>query len=176
MVRGTFANPRLQNRLANGREGGFTRHQSSGEIGTIFDAAERYRAEGVPLVVIAGADYGTGSSRHRAAKGTTLLGVRAVIAESFERIHRSNLIGMGVVPLQLTDSRATDFSGAESIDVIGPDVGTDDPNAFTVWADGVPHPARRRIDTRAEETYLEHGGILPFIAPQPPSSRTDVTS
>ena len=105
MVRGTFGNIRLRNALADGKEGGYTKHQPSGELMSIYDAAERYAAEGVPLVILAGKEYGSGSSRDWAAKGTQLLGVRAVIAESFERIHRSNLVGMGVLPLELDRRR-----------------------------------------------------------------------
>src|SRR3981081_3154417 len=100
-MRGTFANIRLRNALAGGREGGYTEHLPSGEVTSIYDASMRYQAEGTPLVVIAGKEYGSGSSRDWAAKGTALLGIRAVIAESFERIHRSNLVGLGVMPLQL---------------------------------------------------------------------------
>src|SRR3546814_9162151 len=102
-MRGTFANIRIRNEIVTGTEGGFTRHVPSGEVMPIYDAAMRYQAEGVPLVVIAGKEYGTGSSRDWAAKGTRLLGIKAVVAESFERIHRSNLVGMGVLPLQFRD-------------------------------------------------------------------------
>ena len=107
MMRGTFANIRLRNQLAPGTEGGWTRHQPSGEQMSIFDASLKYRQEGTPLVVLAGSEYGTGSSRDWAAKGTLLLGVKAVIAKSYERIHRSNLIGMGVLPLQFMDGQKT---------------------------------------------------------------------
>ena len=123
MIRGTFANVRLRNRLVE-REGGFTRHFPDGEETTIYDAAMRYADEGVPLVVLAGKEYGSGSSRDWAAKGTALLGVRAVIAESYERIHRSNLIGMGVAPLQFPDGEGVDslgLTGEEVIDVEGLD-------------------------------------------------------
>ena len=113
MIRGTFANVRIRNRLAPGTEGGVTVHQPSGEQMSIYEAAERYRAEGVPLVVLAGKEYGSGSSRDWAAKGTALLGVRAVVAESFERIHRSNLIGMGVLPLQLADGATLEDLGID---------------------------------------------------------------
>ena len=113
MIRGTFANVRIRNRLAPGTEGGVTVHQPSGEQMSIFDAAERYRSEGVPLVVLAGKEYGSGSSRDWAAKGTALLGVRAVVAESFERIHRSNLIGMGVLPLQIRDGATLEDLGLD---------------------------------------------------------------
>src|ERR1700733_3588397 len=124
MIRGTFANIRLRNELAPDREGGFTRHQPNGETMTVFNAAERYRAEGRPVVVIAGRNYGCGSSRDWAAKGTRLLGIRAVIAESFERIHRSNLVGMGVLPLQFqpgASRRTIGLAGDEVFDI--PDIG-----------------------------------------------------
>ncbi len=111
MVRGTFANIRLRNKLAPGTEGGFTRHLPDGAVTTIFEASEQYRAEGVPLIILAGKEYGSGSSRDWAAKGPNLLGVRAVIAESYERIHRSNLVGMGILPLQ--------FGAGDSIESLG---------------------------------------------------------
>jgi aconitate hydratase len=171
MIRGTFANIRLRNELAPGREGGFTRHQPSGETMTVFNAAERYLAEGRPAVVVAGRNYGCGSSRDWAAKGTRLLGIRAVIAESFERIHRSNLVGMGVLPLQFPPgvSRHTvGLTGDEVIDV--PDVG-----AAIIPGGTVPVRVTRgsgaaetlslvsRIDTRREAEWLRHGGILPYV-------------
>ena len=111
MVRGTFANVRLRNKLAPGTEGGVTRHLPDGEVMSIFDAAERYQAEGVPLVILAGKEYGSGSSRDWAAKGPKLLGIRAVIAESYERIHRSNLVGMGILPLQ--------FGAGDNVESLG---------------------------------------------------------
>jgi aconitate hydratase len=171
MLRGTFANIRLRNRLAPGTEGGVTRHLPSGEPMSIYDAAVRYRSEGVPLVVLAGAEYGSGSSRDWAAKGTALLGVRAVLAESFERIHRSNLIGMGVLPLQLPETLASlGLTGEEPISVHGIE-GRDDPDALLgleleVEAGEVRFRARCRIDTPTEATYFLHGGILPFITRQ----------
>src|SRR3989440_1075939 len=122
MMRGTFANVRLRNRLAPGTEGGFTLHLPDGEQMTIFDASERYASDGVPLVVLAGKEYGTGSSRDWAAKGSQLLGIKAVIAESYERIHRSNLIGMGIVPLQfLAEESASSLglTGQERYDILG---------------------------------------------------------
>ena len=122
MIRGTFANIRLRNQLAPGTEGGVTRHQPSGDELSIFDASVRYASEGVPLVILAGKEYGSGSSRDWAAKGTALLGVRAVLAESFERIHRSNLIGMGVLPLQFETGESVaslGLEGTESFDVVG---------------------------------------------------------
>ena len=123
-MRGTFANVRLRNALVPGIEGGITRHLPSGERLSIFEAAQRYRDDGVPLVVLAGKDYGSGSSRDWAAKGTMLLGVRAVLAESFERIHRSNLIGMGVLPLQFDAGASIEslgLTGEESFDILGLD-------------------------------------------------------
>jgi aconitate hydratase len=125
MIRGTFGNIRLRNQLAPGTEGGFTRDfTADGEISSIYDAAQHYRDEGIPLVVLAGAEYGSGSSRDWAAKGTLLLGVKAVLASSFERIHRSNLIGMGVLPLQFPDGRSADdlgLTGEETFDIVGVD-------------------------------------------------------
>jgi aconitate hydratase len=169
MIRGTFANVRIRNKLAPGTEGGVTVHQPSGEQMSIFDAAERYRSEGVPLVVLAGTEYGSGSSRDWAAKGTALLGVRAVVAASFERIHRSNLIGMGVLPLQLADdanlaSSGVDpagtftirgLAGAEPTSLIGA--------RLTVEAGDAALPVIARIDTPTEAAYYQHGGILPYV-------------
>ena len=172
MIRGTFANTRIRNRLAAGTEGGVTLHLPDGEQMTIFEAAERYRAEGVPLVVIAGKEYGSGSSRDWAAKGPMLLGVRAVIAESFERIHRSNLVGMGVLPLQFREGASAEslgLSGRESFDIIGVEgartadlVGL----RLRVRADGRELPVTLRVDTPGEAEYLRNGGILPFMARQ----------
>jgi aconitate hydratase len=171
MIRGTFANIRLRNELTPEREGGFTRHQPSREIMTVFDAAERYRAEGVGAVVVAGRNYGCGSSRDWAAKGTRLLGVRAVIAESFERIHRSNLVGMGVLPLEFPPGvtrHSLGLTGDETFDI-------DDVGAALVPGATVPVRLRRasgatepvalvsRVDTRREAEWLRHGGILPYV-------------
>jgi aconitate hydratase len=170
MIRGTFANIRLRNQLAPGTEGGYTRHLPGGEQMTIYDAALRYAAENVPLLVIAGKEYGSGSSRDWAAKGTALLGVRAVLAASFERIHRSNLIGMGVLPLQFTpgeDAAALGLAGEETFTVHGL-AGTDEvPPTVSVSAAG-PDGTREftatvRIDTPAEAAYYRHGGILPYV-------------
>ena len=170
MIRGTFANIRLRNRLAPGTEGGFTRHLPGGEQMSIFDAAQRYAAEGVPLLVIAGQEYGSGSSRDWAAKGTALLGVRAVLAASFERIHRSNLIGMGVLPLQFPageDAGSLGLTGEEIYSVRGL-AGTEEvARTVTVTAAG-PGGTREftatvRIDTPAEAAYYRHGGILPYV-------------
>ena len=170
MIRGTFANIRLRNRLAPGTEGGFTRHLPGGEQMSIFNAAQRYAAEGVPLLVIAGQEYGSGSSRDWAAKGTALLGVRAVLAASFERIHRSNLIGMGVLPLQFPageDAGSLGLTGEEIYSVRGL-AGTEEvARTVTVTAAG-PGGTREftatvRIDTPAEAAYYRHGGILPYV-------------
>jgi aconitate hydratase len=172
MMRGTFANIRLRNRLAPGTEGGWTRYQPEDEQMTIYDAALRYQAEGTPLVILAGAEYGTGSSRDWAAKGTMLLGVKAVIAKSYERIHRSNLIGMGVLPLQFADGQDADslgLSGRETFDIAG----HTDAAAETVTVTATPESgdpvvfdARVRIDTPKERDYFEHGGILQYVLRQ----------
>ncbi len=171
-MRGTFANVRLRNQLAPGTEGGITIHLPDGEQTTIYEAAMRYQEDGVPLVVVAGKEYGTGSSRDWAAKGTKLLGVRAVIAESFERIHRSNLIGMGVLPLQFLDGQSAPglgLDGHEVFSVAGlePLGGGTVPKTVTVVAeDGarrVEFEARVRIDTPMEARYYRDGGILPYM-------------
>jgi aconitate hydratase len=174
MVRGTFANIRLRNQLAPGTEGGWTRHMPDGEQMTIFDASERYRAEGVPLIVIAGAEYGTGSSRDWAAKGTALLGARAAIAKSFERIHRSNLIGMGVLPLQFEagqDAASLGLTGRETYDIEGIAGGLTPGKRLTVRARADDGAVKTftvvcRIDTPVEVDYYNHGGILPFVLRQ----------
>ncbi|MDP6689365.1 MAG: aconitate hydratase, partial [Alphaproteobacteria bacterium] len=171
MMRGTFANTRLRNEMAPGTEGGVTRHQPSGEEMPIYDAAMRYRADGVPLVIVAGKEYGTGSSRDWAAKGTQLLGVGAVIVESFERIHRSNLVGMGVLPLQFKDgeSRASlKLDGTETFDVTGIADGITprmDVACKINYADGRSREITLlcRIDTLDEVEYYRHGGILPYV-------------
>ena len=172
MMRGTFANIRLRNLLLPGSEGGVTLHVPSGETMSIFDAAMRYGREGTALVILAGKEYGTGSSRDWAAKGTMLLGVKAVIAESFERIHRSNLIGMGVLPLQFSpgqNAQTLGLSGKETFEIAGLDQG----GAKTVQvvatnADGgqVRFDARVRIDTPKELEYFRHGGILHYVLRQ----------
>jgi aconitate hydratase len=172
MMRGTFANIRLRNRMAPGTEGGWTCHQPGGEQMTIFDAAMKYRDEGTPLIVLAGSEYGTGSSRDWAAKGTLLLGVKAVIAKSYERIHRSNLIGMGVLPLQFldgADAESLGLTGKESFDISG----QTDPAAKTVTvtatgSDGrtTTFEAQVRIDTPKERDYFENGGILHYVLRQ----------
>ena len=164
MVRGTFANVRLRNLLVPGSEGTWTVHVPSGEEGSIFDASQRYLAEGTPLVVLAGKEYGTGSSRDWAAKGPKLLGVRAVIAESYERIHRSNLLMMGIVPLQYRDGENAEslgLTGREEFAIEGLQNG--EATEVTVRADEKTFTARVRLDTPREREYLRHGGILPFV-------------
>ena len=176
MVRGTFANIRLRNRLAPGTEGGWTIHVPTGEQMSIYDAAMRYQEAGTPLVILAGKEYGAGSSRDWAAKGTALLGVRAVIAESYERIHRSNLIGMGVVPLQFRDGETAEslgLTGSETYDIEG--LGRDRVKEVkvTATADGgkkTVFQARVRIDTPKEQEYFIHGGILQYVLRQLASS------
>ncbi|MFN3730250.1 MAG: aconitate hydratase AcnA [Fimbriimonadaceae bacterium] len=175
MVRGTFANVRLRNHLAPGTEGGFTTYFPTGEVTTIYDAAMRYKADGVGLVVLAGKEYGTGSSRDWAAKGTMLLGVKTVIAESFERIHRSNLVGMGILPLEFVpgQSAATlGLTGAETFDVIGLSdavaSGFSSGRELTVRATDEEGNAKEfraiaRIDTPREIEYYRHGGILQYV-------------
>ncbi len=167
MVRGTFANVRLRNLLVPGSEGTWTVHLPDGEEMTIFDAAERYKAEGVPTVVLSGKEYGSGSSRDWAAKGPNLLGVRAVIAESYERIHRSNLIGMGIVPLQYPDGESAEtlgLTGREVFAVEGLENGEASEARVTATSDGGGEPiaftARVRLETPREREYLRHGGIL----------------
>ena len=172
MMRGTFANIRLRNQLAPGTEGGWTKHQPSGEQMTIFDASLKYQAEGTPLIVLAGSEYGTGSSRDWAAKGTVLLGVKAVIAKSFERIHRSNLIGMGVLPLQFLDGEGAEtlgLNGTEAFDIKGQtDADADVVDVTATAPDGTvkTFQARVRIDTPKERDYYEHGGILHYVLRQ----------
>jgi aconitate hydratase len=168
MMRGTFANIRLRNLLAPGTEGGVTVYLEDGgeEILTIYDAAMRYLRAGVPLIVLAGREYGSGSSRDWAAKGTRLLGVRAVIAQSFERIHRSNLVGMGVAPLQFKDGESAQslgLTGRESYTITGLAGSSKLPRTVTVHADERRFEAILRIDTPMEERYFRHGGILPYV-------------
>jgi len=173
-MRATFANIRLRNQLLPGSEGGVTRHFPDGETMTIYHAAMRYQSEKVPLVVLAGAEYGTGSSRDWAAKGTMLLGVRAVIARSFERIHRSNLVGMGVLPLQFRDGESVEslgLSGEETFDVLGIGDSLKPRQEVEVRA-ATPNGEKRtfralvRIDTPVEMDYYRNGGILPFVLRQ----------
>src|SRR4028118_1876852 len=173
MVRGTFGNIRLRNKLAGGKEGGYTVHFPDGEETTIYEASMKYEEEGVPLVVLAGREYGTGSSRDWAAKGSFLLGVRAVIAESFERIHRSNLIGMGVLPLQFSEGESAEslgLTGHESYDIAG--LADLQPGApLTVSAppaEGAETAFRvkARVDSPVEVEYLRNGGILHTVLRQ----------
>lgn len=171
MVRGTFANIRIKNEMLGGTEGGLTKYIPTGETMAIYDAAMKYKADGVPLVVIAGKEYGTGSSRDWAAKGTLLLGVKAVVAESFERIHRSNLIGMGVLPLQFhagINRQSLKLDGSEKIDVLGIEKGmkpSQDIRVVITRADGTREEfsAKSRIDTAVELEYYRNGGILQYV-------------
>ena len=170
MMRGTFANVRLRNQLAPGTEGGFTTFFPTGEVTTIYDAAMRYAEEGTPLVVLAGKEYGSGSSRDWAAKGTTLLGVRAVLAESFERIHRSNLIGMGVLPLQFLPGESAEslgLSGEEVFDITGLEAAAAAPaplpERLSVSAGDKTFDVVLRVDTPVEAEYYRHGGILLYV-------------
>jgi len=171
MTRGTFGNIRLKNLLLPGTEGGFTVHFPDGERLTVYDAAQRYRAEGVPLLVLAGKEYGTGSSRDWAAKGPALLGVRAVIAESYERIHRSNLVGMGVLPLQFLPGQTAAslrLTGSERFDLVLPSTGLQpgghlDVRAVAGAAPPIEFAVRVRIDTPIELEYYRHGGVLQMV-------------
>jgi aconitate hydratase len=173
MMRGTFANIRLRNQLAPGTEGGWTKHQPDGEQMTIYDASVKYKHDHVPLIVIAGKEYGSGSSRDWAAKGTLLLGVRAVIAESYERIHRSNLLGMGVLPVQFAAGQTREslgLAGTEEYSIEG--VAQLKPRARvkvrTRGAGGkeTSFEAIARVDTPEEVNYYQHGGILPYVIRQ----------
>jgi len=172
MMRGTFANIRLRNLLVPGTEGGVTEHIPSGEVMSIFDASVRYKAAATPLVILAGKEYGTGSSRDWAAKGTMLLGVKAVIAESFERIHRSNLIGMGVLPLQFKDGQSAQslrLTGRERFEIVGLNQGAAKVVTVIATADDgtqTEFEARLRIDTPKERDYYQHGGILQYVLRQ----------
>ena len=173
-MRGTFANIRLKNLAAEGTTGGFARHVPSGEVAPLYDVAMRYADEGTPLVIVGGKEYGTGSSRDWAAKGTRLLGIKAVIVESFERIHRSNLIGMGVLPLQFpagVTRETLGMTGDEVINLTGLSDGV--MPAMTVkaeisFADGrVEHiDLLARIDTDGEAAYFKNGGILQYVLRQ----------
>ncbi|NNJ83526.1 MAG: aconitate hydratase AcnA, partial [Gammaproteobacteria bacterium] len=168
MMRGTFANIRLRNRLVPGTEGGWSVHGPTGEQMPIYDAAMRYQAEKTPLIVIAGKEYGSGSSRDWAAKGTRLLGVRAVLAESFERIHRSNLVGMGILPLQFMEEQSADalrLTGFEVYDLDEPISGAREITITVTPPQGTPwqFTARIRIDTPKEWEYYRHSGILPYV-------------
>ncbi len=168
MMRGTFANIRIRNEMVPGVEGGYTVHVPSGEQMSIYDAAMRYQQEGTPLVVIAGKEYGTGSSRDWAAKGTRLLGVKAVVVESFERIHRSNLVGMGVLPLQFKEGESAaslGLTGFETYDILGLGNDMQPGQTFTVRATDdagkmTEFEVISRIDTPVEVEYYRNGGIL----------------
>ncbi|MFA7323423.1 MAG: aconitate hydratase [Candidatus Nanopelagicales bacterium] len=173
MIRGTFANVRLRNRLVPKVEGGFTRRLPDGPQGSIFDVAMDYAQDGVPLIVLAGSDYGSGSSRDWAAKGTMLLGVRAVLATSYERIHRSNLIGMGVLPLQFHDGQSADalgLTGEETYSILGLEGAQEVPDQVSVQIKSGEQVrdiiVRVRIDTPAEASYYRHGGILRYVLRQ----------
>jgi aconitate hydratase len=178
MMRGTFANVRLKNLLVPGVEGGVTRHLPGGEQMSIYDAAMKYRDQGIPLLVIAGKEYGSGSSRDWAAKGTLMLGVRAVIVESYERIHRSNLIGMGVLPLQFCSGQTAaslGLTGEEEYAIAGIAEGVSPGKKLAVTARGADGKIQRfqvftRIDTAVELDYYRHGGILQYVLRQLVSS------
>jgi aconitate hydratase len=166
MIRGTFANIRLRNQLAPGTEGGVT--VKDGKEMSIYDASREYIEEGTPLIVLGGKEYGSGSSRDWAAKGTALLGVRAVLVESFERIHRSNLIGMGVLPLQFKPGESAEslgLTGQETFSIEGiSEINNGGvPNEVVVTADGKQFTATVRIDTPGEADYYRHGGIMQFV-------------
>jgi len=174
MMRGTFANIRLKNMAAEGTTGGFARHLPSDEVAPLYDVAMRYAEEHVPLIVIGGKEYGTGSSRDWAAKGTRLLGVKAVIAESFERIHRSNLIGMGVLPLQFPEDvgrQSLGLTGFETITLRGLAGGVSPAMKVTAeitYTDGHTQSVDllARVDTQGEATYFKNGGILHYVLRQ----------
>jgi aconitate hydratase len=171
MMRGTFANVRIKNLMLPGTEGGITLHQPSGEQMSIYEAAMRYKQEGVPSVVFGGDEYGQGSSRDWAAKGPQLLGVKAVIVRNFERIHRANLVFMGVLPLQFKEgvtAQSLNINGSEKIDIIGIEKGItpmQDVTMVITRKDGMTEnvPLRLRIDTPIEIDYYKHGGILPYV-------------
>ncbi|MBL4759594.1 MAG: aconitate hydratase AcnA, partial [Mariprofundaceae bacterium] len=166
MMRGTFANIRLRNRLAPGTEGGVTLHQPSGELMSIYDAAMQYKAEAVPSIILAGKEYGSGSSRDWAAKGPALQGVRAVVAESYERIHRSNLVGMGIIPLQFKtgeNPESLGLTGQEVFNISGVKLGATE---VSISAGDVTFTAQVRIDTPKEWEYYQHGGILHYVLRQ----------
>jgi aconitate hydratase len=178
MVRGTFANIRLRNQLASGTEGGFTTYLPTGEVTTIYAAAMLYKHAGTPLIVIAGKEYGSGSSRDWAAKGSALLGIKVVLAQSFERIHRSNLIGMGVLPLEFTDGESKEslgLTGKETFDLPGfaeaLKSGFESGKVLEIQATAEDGSVKNfgvlvRIDTPNEALYYQHGGILQFVLRQ----------
>ena len=170
-MRGTFGNVRIKNKLIEGREGPYTLHFPTGETIPIYDASMRYQAAGIPLIVIAGTEYGTGSSRDWAAKGTTLLGVRAVIAESFERIHRSNLVGMGVLPLEFKGDAtpaSLGLTGKETFDITGIEKGLEPGGTVEVIAKAENGAVKRfqahvRLDSEIDVEYYVNGGILQTV-------------
>jgi aconitate hydratase len=178
MMRGTFANVRLRNKLAPGTEGGFTTYLPTGDVTSIFEASMQYQADNVPLMVLAGKEYGSGSSRDWAAKGPALLGIRAVIAESYERIHRSNLVGMGVLPLQFRDGENVEslgLNGHETFSIAGlsDGIANNFANGRTVQVHAQsPEGGEKtfeaivRIDTPQEINYYQHGGILQYVLRQ----------
>jgi aconitate hydratase len=174
MVRGTLANIRLRNQLAPGTEGGWTLHLPDGAQMSIYDASIQYQNEGVPLLILAGKEYGSGSSRDWAAKGVNLLGVRAVIAESYERIHRSNLVGMGVLPLEFPpdqNAQSLGLTGREVFDIEGVNDAISGKRKVRVRAtseDGTTREfeAKVRVDTPQEAEYFRNGGILPYVLRQ----------
>ena len=174
MTRGTFANVRIKNLMAPGTEGGVTIYQPDGGTMSIYDAAMKYQKAGTPLVILAGHEYGTGSSRDWAAKGTRLLGVKAVVAASFERIHRSNLVGMGVLPLQFlegTNAQTLGLDGSEKFSVVGLSEKLEPGQELSLEIERAHGnqetvPVRLRIDTPIEIDYYRHGGILPFVLRQ----------
>jgi aconitate hydratase len=174
MTRGTFGNVRIKNLMTPGVEGGVTKFQPGGEQMSIYDAAVKYHAAGVPLVVLAGQEYGTGSSRDWAAKGTNVLGVKAVVAQSFERIHRSNLVGMGVLPLQFKEgvnAQSLKLDGSETFDVLGLGGNLKPQQEITLRITRANGQAENvlvicRIDTPIEIDYYQHGGILPYVLRQ----------
>jgi aconitate hydratase len=174
MMRGTFANIRLRNEMVPGKEGGFTTTEPGGEPRFIYDVSMEYQKAGTPLVIVAGKEYGTGSSRDWAAKGTILLGVRAVIAESFERIHRSNLVGMGVLPLEFTNGdtrQSLGLTGFETFDIVGLDENLKPRAPLSVRVTSKDGKAKEfkvlaRIDTPEEMNYYKNGGILPYVLRQ----------
>ena len=171
MARGTFANIRLRNKIAPDSEGDWTTHFPSGDLIRVYEAAERYKEDAVPLIIIAGKEYGTGSSRDWAAKGPMLLGVRAVLAESFERIHRSNLIGMGILPLVFLDgesAKSLGLTGKEIFDIPGASNSVDPGSILTITAtsengETIEFKALCRIDTDIENEYYKHRGLLPYV-------------
>jgi aconitate hydratase len=184
MMRGTFANIRIKNQMLPGVEGGVTKHIPSGETMAIWDAAERYMAAGTPLIILAGKEYGTGSSRDWAAKGVLLQGVRAVIAESYERIHRSNLVGMGVLPLQFKpgeSGKLLGLTGYETFEILGLDDNLAPGQTYHVRAtkdDGnvIEFEVISRIDTPVEANYFKNGGILQTVLRRLANSQTSVNA